>query len=97
MFFADDKDSVKALDEFPYFEYLENIGYSQSDPPPPVSQTEISLGAGAPLIDYIAEPWERYAQGCLETNLQINPYYPFGMREVYKYIDCRIKMKRKKT
>jgi len=57
------KDSVKDLDMFPYLEHIETIADSESQPPPHLPQIEIYPGAGTPLIDYIAEPWERDAHG----------------------------------
>jgi len=54
---------------------------------------KIYTGVGDPLIDYIAEPWVRNAQGCLETNLQNNPSYLFATCEEYRFIQCGIKQK----
>jgi len=87
-------DSVKDLYTFASLEYVEHSADSESQPPQPLlQQSETNPCAGAPLSDYFAEPWERDAQGCLETTLQNNPYYLFASREVYKYIQCGIKKK----
>jgi len=88
------KDSVEDLDTFPYLEHFENIADSESQSPQrPLPQTKAYPGAGAALINSIAEPWERDTQGCLETILKNNPYYPFVTRDEYKYFQCGIKMK----
>ena len=43
--------------------------------------TETHPGARNTLSYHIPQPWKRKAQGCLEMNLQNNPYYPFATHE----------------
>jgi hypothetical protein len=78
------KESVEDWIAFPDLEHDENIADSDSQPsPPPLPLTETNSSTGAPLSDYIAEPWERDAHSCLETNLQNNYNCPFATGEEY--------------
>jgi len=68
------KHSVEVVGAFPYLKHVENITDSESQPPQPALRgVETYPGTGPPLSDYIAESWERNAQGSLETKLQNNP------------------------
>jgi hypothetical protein len=58
---------------------------------------ELYPGAGAPLNNYIAEPWECDPLSCLDTNLQNNPHYLFATPEEYKSIQCAIRKKGMRT
>jgi hypothetical protein len=89
--FSAKEDSVEELEVFLCHEHIEFIADSESQlSPPHLPKTEKSLGTGAVLIKYIAEPWERNVQGCLERNQETNHYCPFAMCEEYKYIQCGI-------
>jgi hypothetical protein len=82
--FNANKELVEDWIAFPDLEHVENITDSDSQPsPPPLPLTETNSSTGAPLSDYIAEPWEHDAHSCLETNLQNNLNYPFATGEEY--------------
>ena len=48
-------------------------------------------------MDYIVKLWECDTQGCVETNLKNNPYYPYVRCAENQYIQCEIKKKGMKT
>ena len=85
------------MDAFSYLEHVENIADSESHPQPPLPETGVYPSAGALLIDYIAEPWEPDAQGCLGMDLPNTPYYRCATREEYKYIHFGIKKNGRRT
>jgi hypothetical protein len=66
---------------FPTLNTLKTSQTQSLELPPPLQQMEQYPGASDPLIDHIAEPWNRNAQGCLGKNLQNNPYYLFATCE----------------
>jgi len=91
-------DSIEDLDAFPYLQHFQTIAETGSHRPhPPLPPMQTFPGAGTPLSNYIAAPWERDTEGCLEKNLQNNPYYLFATCKEYKYIQCGNKQKGMKT
>jgi hypothetical protein len=92
--FNANKDAVQDLHSFPYRQEVENIADLESQAPrPTLLQMELYLCASPPLIDYIAEPLPRDTESCFETTLKTNPNYLFPTHELYKSIQCGIKMK----
>jgi len=90
--FNANKELVKDLDAFPYLKQVENIPDSESQsPPPPLPQMDIYPGAGAPLIDYIAEPWERDAQDCLDiSKMYFSHWEPPGVFERRRSVNLEV-------
>jgi len=77
------KDSVEDWDAFPCIAHVGNIADTETlPPPPPPPWMDTNPAACAPLSDYIAEAWGCDAEGCLETNVQNDPYYPFATCDV---------------
>jgi len=92
------KECVEHLDMFPSLEHVQIITESESQLPPPRHLlTELYPSSGAPLSDFIIDPWERDTQGYLETIVQISLQYPIATSEEYKYIPCGIKKNGIKT
>jgi len=88
------EESAEDLNPFPYLEHIEIIANVESQPQPPtLSMTELYSGTGSPLRDYMAGWWESNPQGCLESNVQYNPYYPLVTHEEYQYIQWGINKK----
>jgi len=59
---------------FAYLEHIEIIADSESQPPPPpLPQMETYPGAGAPLADFIAEPWQMTLRGTLRWTYKTIP------------------------
>jgi len=92
--FNANNNSVEDLDQFRYFEYAENIAASMTyQARPPLLCKETFPGVWAPLTNYSAQLFEHNTQSFLERNWQNNSYYPFVMRQQYKYIQCGIRKK----
>jgi len=82
------------LYSFPYLKQVENIAdLEYQQPPPRLLRTRTHPAAGASLTNYIADPRACDTQGCLETNLQNSPYYPFVTCKEYNHVQCGIEKK----
>jgi hypothetical protein len=82
----------------PSLQYIENIADLDSRlSPPPQLWTEVFPDAGAPLSDYITEPWECDAEGCFGTRLQNNPYILFARYAEDNYVRSGMTKKGMKT
>ena len=89
--FKANKDSVKDMDVVPKLKHLEHIDDLEYQPQPPfLRRTETYPGPGAPWSNYVAEPCEPDAKGCLETNLQNHFFYLFATCQEFKYTQCGI-------
>lgn len=93
-----EKESVEHLNMYPSLEHVRIITDSESQlPPPRCLWPESYPSSGAPLNDCIVHRREWDTQGCFETIVQNNLYYPIATSEEYKFIQCGIKEKGMKT